>query len=202
MIEHLFLFWIAIDRPYKVKLRRMNGVIMVNTASIKSVFKYNDTKLHTTYNDSIDNDNKKNGTYLSQHRHPHIDYHICSIYIPFFIRGWIKKTKRNRLLSPEYCISKIGPLEIRKFVIILFNADKKKCMLFVTLSKRLLYTFECAYDPRLEKQESKSEIFSWLFWAMWKSSSLEHSMYYYIFFGTEQCSVRFINGSNCYSWTI
>lgn len=46
MIEHLFHFWIAIDRPYKMKLRRMNGVIMVNTATIKSVFKYSDTKLY------------------------------------------------------------------------------------------------------------------------------------------------------------
>lgn len=74
----------------------MNGVIMVNTAPIKSVFKYNDTKLYLykiLYNDN----KKKNGTYLSQHRHPHIDYHICSIYIPFFIRGWIKKNEMKSI---------------------------------------------------------------------------------------------------------
>lgn len=84
-IEHLFSIRVAFDRPYKMKLRRMNGVIMVNIAFVSfDKLRLSDMAIET----SLCITKNESGTYLSQCQASTV---LIIIFIRFIFTFWSEK---------------------------------------------------------------------------------------------------------------
>lgn len=84
-VEHLFSIRVAFDRPYKMKLRRMNGVIMVNIAFVSfDKLRLSDMAIET----SLCITKNESGTYLSQCQASTV---LIIIFIRFIFTFWSEK---------------------------------------------------------------------------------------------------------------